>query len=73
MEVKFTKEQEELLLLNYKRACERMSDFRAIDKATAKVFLLECISDMLSTEVDNKLHEEMISDAIKASVEFLTK
>jgi len=73
MEVKFTKDQEELFLNNYAKACIRAGKLRHTDKALVKVFLLECISDMLSDEVSNRLHEEMMSDTIRASVEFLTK
>lgn len=74
MEVKFTKEQEELFLKNYAKASTRINQqLGHISKAIAEVFLLECISDMISPEASNKLYEEMISDTVKASVDFLTK
>lgn len=73
MEVKFTKEQEALLLNNYEMACEKAKDLRALDKALAKVFLLECINDMLSSEVSNKIHDDMSKDVALGTVEFLSK
>lgn len=73
MEVKFTKEQEELLLKNYEKSCIRGSKLMYLDKALMKVFLLECVSDMLSSEVSDKLHEEMVADTTKAMVEYLLK
>ena len=73
MEVKFTKEQENLLLNNYEQACTRCAKLSHTDKALAKVFLLECIGDMLSSEVSDKLHEEMFTDTTKAMMEFFIK
>lgn len=73
MEVKFTKEQEALLLNNYEMACARAKGLRALDKALAKVFLLECINGMLSSEVSNKIHDDTSKDAALATLEFLSK
>ena len=73
MELKLTKEQEELLLKNYEKSMSRGAELKASDKALMKCFLLECIGEMLSEEVNYRLHEEMISDTLKASMEFLLK
>lgn len=74
MEVKFTKEQEALLLNNYEKACERAKkSLHALDKALVKVFLLECINDMLSSEVSKKIHDDMSKDTAIATMEFLSK
>lgn len=73
MEVKFTKEQEELLLKNYNKACSRAKDLRPLDKALGKVFLLECINDMLSSEVSDKIHSDLSKDTALGTMEFLLK
>lgn len=73
MEVKFTKEQELLLLKNYNKACKRGNELSSLDMALAKVFLLDCITDMLSSEVSDKLHKDMELDTVKATMEFLLK
>lgn len=73
MELKLTKEQEELLLKNYEKSCTRASRLRYADKALMKCFLLECIGEMLSEEVNHRLHDEMISDEFQATMEFLSK
>ena len=73
MEVKCTKEQEALLLNNYENACARDRGLHALDKALAKVFLLECINGMLSSEVSNKFHDDMSKDIALATLEFLSK
>lgn len=73
MEVKFTKEQEALLLNNYEEACERAKTLSALDKAFAKVFLLECINDMLSSEVSDKIQSDMAMDVAISTMEFLSK
>ena len=73
MEVKFSEEQEELLIKNYVKACTRIVKLCHFDKAVVKVFLLECIGEMLSEEVNYRLHDEMISDTLKATMEFMLK
>lgn len=73
MEVKFTKEQEELLLKNYEKACTRAKRLNPLDKALAKVFLLECINDMLSSEVSDKIHDDMSKDFAIGTMKLLTK
>lgn len=73
MELKLTKEQEELLLKNYERTCTRGAKLSYSDKTLTKVFLLECIGDMLSQEVNDKLHAEMVADAFQATIDFLSK
>lgn len=74
MEVKFTKEQEALLLNNYEMACERAKiSLHAFDNAAVKVFLLECINGMLSSEVFKKIHDDMSKDIAIATMEFLSK
>ena len=73
MELKLTKEQEELLSKNYESACSRATKLRYSDKALMKCFLLNCIGDMLSQEVNYRLHSEMASDALQAAMEFLSK
>ena len=62
MEVKFTKEQQELILKNYKKECDIMSNFPYVAKATAKNFLFGCIGDMLSKDVSDKIFGEIIAD-----------
>ena len=71
MELKLTKKQEELLLKNYEKSMLRAAKLKASDKALMKCFLLECIGEMLSEEVNHKLHEEMITDTLKAAMEFM--
>lgn len=73
MGLKLTKEQEELLLRNYESACTRVTKLEYSDKALMKCFLLNCIGDMLSQEVNHKLHSEMMSDTFQATMEFLSK
>lgn len=73
MEVKFTKEQQELILKNYKEECDRMSNFPYVAKAIAKNFLLGCIGDMLSKDVSDKIFGEMIVNTSMATIEDMLK
>lgn len=73
MEVKFTKEQQELILKNYKKECDIMSNFPYVAKATAKNFLLGCIGDMLSKDVSDKIFGEIIADTSIAAIEDMLK
>lgn len=73
MELKLTKEQEELLLKNYKEECKSMENLPFVAKATAKNFLLGCLDEMLSKEEANKIFGEVILDTTLATVESALK
>lgn len=73
MFLKLTKEQEELFIKNYEEACTRIAKLHHSEKAVSKVFLLECDGDMLSLEVEKKIRDEMITDTLKATMEFMLK
>lgn len=73
MELKLTKEQEELLLKNYENSMSRAAKLNVYEKALMKCFLLECIGEMLSEEVKYRLYDEMITDTLKATMEFMLK
>lgn len=62
MEVKFTKEQEELFLKNYEMVCKKFAELPFLVNAMSKDFLFGCIGNMLSNGVADRIFAELMVD-----------